>query len=287
MVARPRGLDACVALIEVSATQPRVLFGRRLAVVVPAFHEAPRVGEVLRTLPPEVDVVVVVDDASLDDTALVARDAAASLAGLRTTRVQVVRHATNRGVGAAIVTGYREAVASGAEVLAVMAGDGQMDPSELAHVAGPVARGEADYAKGTRLTRAWLGRMPVHRALGSYALGRLTELAIGVGPITDGQCGYTALSSRAVAILEEVLALEGLAPPGRGLDALWPRYGYPNDLLAACARAGLRVREVPVSPVYRGEPSGMRARHLGTIGFLVGRAALRRVRSKRVAGPRT
>ncbi len=253
-----------------------MLFGRRLAVVVPAFHEAPRVGEVLRTLPPEVDLVVVVDDASLDDTAHVARGA---LEGAQRMRVHVVRHATNRGVGAAIVTGYREAVASGADVLAVMAGDGQMDPSELAHVAGPVARGEADYAKGTRLTRAWFGRMPVHRALGSYALGRLTELAIGVGPITDGQCGYTAMSSRAVAILEDALAREGLAPPGRGLDALWPRYGYPNDLLAACARVGLRICEVPVSPVYRGEPSGMRARHLGTIGFLVGRAVFRRARA--------
>jgi len=248
-------------------------------VVVPALNEAERIEETLSGVPAWVDHVVVVDDASSDDTA--------ALAGRgRDPRVDVVRHVENRGVGASIVEGYRRARAAGAGVVAVMAGDGQMDPADLEHVVRPVARGQADYVKGSRLSSfAALRTMPLHRAAANRVLGALTSLATGVRPVRDGQCGYTAIAGDAIDRLEHSLAREGLASPGRGLDALWRGFGYPNDLLAAVARAGLRVVEVPVRAVYRGERSGIRPWHLLPIAWLVARAALRRARSGALPDP--
>src|SRR5262249_48381081 len=114
----------------------------RLAVVVPAFNEERLLAVTLATMPSFVDLVIVVDDASGDGTARVARAAG--------DRVRVEQHPSNRGVGAAIATGYRAAVRDGADVVAVMAADAQMHPDDLAPVALPVARGEVDYVKGDR-----------------------------------------------------------------------------------------------------------------------------------------
>ncbi|MCC6557832.1 MAG: glycosyltransferase family 2 protein [Polyangiaceae bacterium] len=233
-----------------------MLHGARVAVVIPARDEAAWIAGTVASVPAFVDLVVVVDDGSADDTAGIAR---ASGDG----RLEVVSHARSRGVGAAIAAGYRRARALGADVIAVMAGDGQMDPRDLPGVVGPVARGEADYVKGDRLRHPDVFRvMPLQRLAGTAALAALTRRAIGLEALSDSQCGYTAISRRAIDAID--------------LDGLWPGYGYPNDLLAALAAAGLRIREVPVRPVYRGEASGLRPRHVLTILYLIARGAYRR-----------
>jgi glycosyltransferase involved in cell wall biosynthesis len=243
-----------------------VLESARIAVVVPAFNEARWIAETVATMPAFVDHVLVVDDASSDTTSAVARAAGAE-------RVEVIRHAENRGVGAAIITGYRRARALGADVVAVMAGDGQMDPADLAAVLRPIVDGDADYVKGNRLLhRGVLRTMPPARLVGTAVLAWLTRHAAGLPSLGDSQCGYTAISAAAIDALERDHEL--------GLDAIWPRYGYPNDLLGALARERLRVREVVVRPVYRGEASGLRARHLITIGYLIGRVAYRRLAAR-------
>ena len=236
-----------------------MLESARLAVVVPAHNEELWIAETVRRMPPFVDDVIVVDDASRDATARAALAAGDA-------RVEVIRHAENRGVGAAIVTGYRQASARGAHVIAVMAGDGQMHPDDLAAVALPVARDQADYVKGNRLAYPGAWRtMPPARLAGTAALAWLTRRAAGLERLSDSQCGFTAISARALHTL------------GADLDAVWPRYGYPNDLLGALARRGLRIDEATVRPVYRGEASGLRAWHLATIGWLIGRIAWRRL----------
>jgi glycosyltransferase involved in cell wall biosynthesis len=236
-----------------------------VAVVVPAYNERRLIGRTLAQVPGFVSLIVVVDDASGDGTA-----AAALAAG--DPRVILVRHARNRGVGAAIASGYACAFARGAEVCAVMAGDAQMDPADLAQVVAPVLRGEADYVKGDRLSFPDARRrMPWTRWLGNHALSLLTRLATGT-QVRDSQCGYTALSRRAAALLP--------------LDELWPRYGYPNDLLGMLAERGLRVREVTVRPVYADEASGVGLRHaLGVVPFVLGRVLWRRLaRAARLGG---
>src|SRR5437016_5449153 len=119
--------------------------GLSIAVVVPAFNEEAAIGATIRSVPGFVDRVIVVDDASADGTARAARRS-------RRRGLELVSHAHNRGVGAAIVTGYRRALALGADVAVVMAGDGQMDPADLPGLLEPIAQGRAEYVKGNRFS---------------------------------------------------------------------------------------------------------------------------------------
>jgi glycosyltransferase involved in cell wall biosynthesis len=233
--------------------------GKRIAVVVPAFNEADKIGRTIRSIPGFVDHVLVVDDASSDATARIA--ARSGRRGL-----QVISHARNRGVGAAIATGYRQALLLGADATAVMAGDAQMDPADLPRLLAPVLSGEADYAKGNRF--AWPGcwrQMPLSRFVGNVVLSLLTRLACGHRRIFDSQCGYTVASRE---------ALEAIDP-----DTMFARYGYPNDLLGRLARNGARVVDVSVRPVYgAGWRSGIRVwTVVYPISFLLLRAFLFRV----------
>ncbi len=220
--------------------------GKKIGVVVPAYNEERLIGRVVETMPSFVDRIYVVDDCSLDRTSETAR--ASMDEGGSQERLVVIRHETNKGVGAAIVTGYKTAVQDGMEVVAVMAGDAQMDPAELAKIVGPVARGEADYVKGNRLFtgQAW-NLIPKYRYLGNAFLSLLTKVASGYWHIADSQTGYTAISAEAVRALP--------------LDELYPRYGYPNHLLVLLNLHDQRVKDVPVKPIYNiGERSGIRLR---------------------------
>jgi glycosyltransferase involved in cell wall biosynthesis len=227
-----------------------------IAVVIPAFEEASRIGGVIRAVPDWVDVVVVVDDASTDETSSEAVHAGAAWTGASTRRFELVRQAENRGVGAAIVSGYLRAMERGADILAVMAGDGQMDPGDLAAVIAPVLQGRAEYVKGNRFIHAERRRMPIGRRLAGKGLALATRIATGFA-IDDSQCGFTAIAAIAARALP--------------LDDLWPRYGYPNDLLGLLAAGGFRVSEVPVRPIYAGEESGIRFWHAGMILGLIAR----------------
>lgn len=238
------------------------LHGARIAVVIPARDEQAWIAGVVAGIPAFVDHIIVVDDASRDRTAALAAAAAAAAGDARLTLVSHPADQGARGVGAAIVSGYRRARALGADVAAVMAGDGQMDPRDLPRVVAPVALGQADYVKGDRLRHPDVWRvMPLGRLLGTAALAALTRRAAGLGALSDSQCGYTAISVPALDAID--------------LDALWPRYGYPNDLIVTLAAAGLRIAEVPVRPVYRGEASGLAARHVLTILSVTARSVMR------------
>jgi glycosyltransferase involved in cell wall biosynthesis len=235
-------------------------------VVIPAWEEAPRIARVIEGMPTWVDSMIVVDDASADCTADVA-------VATGDPRVEVVRHLRNRGVGAAIATGYARALATAGgprDAFVVMAGDGQMDPRDLPGVIGKVVSGEADYVKGTRFrSRGLVGTMPAGRLVGGLFFSWATARAIGV-PISDSQCGYTALSRAACERLD--------------LYALWPRYGYPNDLLSQAALGGLRIAEAPVRAVFADEVSRLSVRHVPVVAAVVARAWYRRVVASRIHG---
>ncbi len=226
-----------------------VLESQRVAVVIPAYCEARLIGRTLASLPGFVDAIYVVDDASSDATAAVAESTGDA-------RLRVLRHVTNQGVGAAIVTGYQAALADQADVVAVMAGDAQMDPADLGKVLAPVLEGQADYVKGNRFRSLERRRMPWQRRLAGKLLSALTRWASGLA-VDDCQCGYTAMSKRALGTLP--------------LGELWPRFGYPNDLLLLLAQHDLRVTEVAVRPIYADEKSGVRPWHALLIVYLIAR----------------
>jgi glycosyltransferase involved in cell wall biosynthesis len=218
-----------------------MLEGKRVAVVVPAFDEERLVGETLRGIPNFVDRIFVVDDASRDATV-------ATVEGLGDSRVLLLRRERNGGVGAAIAAGYRQARDEAVDVTCVMAADNQMDPEELRALVEPVARGEVEYAKANRLVsgEAW-NVIPRTRYLGNAVLSLLTKIASGYWHVADSQAGYTALSLDAIRRLD--------------LDALYPRYGFPNDMLVHLNVQNARVRDVPSRPIYDvGERSGIRLR---------------------------
>ena len=145
--------------------------GTDVAVIIPAYDEEQHLPGVLAGVPEWVADVIVVDDGSTDS--------AASAAAAGGARVRLLRHDHNRGVGAAIRTGYRSALATGADVVAVMGGDAQMDPAELAALVAAVVDGAADYAKGDRTRHPDLRqRMPAWRRLGIAVLSRWTQAAI-------------------------------------------------------------------------------------------------------------
>jgi glycosyltransferase involved in cell wall biosynthesis len=239
--------------------------GRRVAVVIPAYNEADKIAATIRSVPGFVDHILVVDDGSRDGTAAVARRAGRRGGGRV---VEVLAHPQNRGVGAAIASGYARAIELGAHVTAVMAGDGQMDPADLPRLLAPVVSGAADYAKGNRF--AWPGgwrQMPPTRAVGNVALSLLTRFASGYWRVFDSQCGYTAASRRALLAID----------PAR----LFARYGYPNDLLVRLGAAGGRVVDVPVRPVYGPAwRSGLRPSRVALpIALLLARSVWRRWRA--------
>lgn len=206
--------------------------GLRIAVVIPTVHADFRLMRLIASLPPMVDEVIVVDDGP---DAVSHMDAA----------VRIVKHDKNRGVGAATMTGWEVAAKANADVAVVMAADGQMDPADLQKLLEPISNGDADFVKGDRLSHPKCPRaMPFIRRMGNYCLTFLTRLVAWRWDIMDSQCGYTAIR------LDMLRRLP--------LDWLYPRYGFPNDLLVAVSAARLRLAQVVVTPVYNGEPSGLR-----------------------------
>src|SRR6266550_2766972 len=241
-----------------------MLDGKRVAVVVPAHDEEKLIAETVGSIPYFVDRILVVDDASRDKTAEVVR-------GLQHPRVELIVHERNLGVGGAIVTGYKRALEERIDVTAVMAADAQMDPADLETLCAPVARREVDYAKANRLFtgQAW-EVIPHYRYLGNALLSLLTKIASGYWHIADSQAGYTVINRRMLELVD--------------LENVYPRYGYPNDMLVHLNVWSARVRDIPSRPIYGvGEQSGIKLRSVvPRISWLLMKGFFWRMREKYV-----
>ena len=173
---------------------------KRIAVVVPAYNEEKLIAQTVTSIPDFVDKVIIVNDASVDDTATIVQQLSE-----QNNRISLVVHQSNQGVGGAIVSGYKRARDLEMDVTVVMAGDAQMDPNDLIRIVEPVANGSADYTKGNRLFYGDAWRMiPHYRYLGNSFLSLITKIASGYWHIADSQSGYTAIS---------IIALRRLKPP--------------------------------------------------------------------------
>lgn len=238
--------------------------GKRVCVVVPAYNEEKLIGQVITSIPAWVDAICVIDDKSRDRTVEV-------VCGLQkeNNRLHLILHEVNQGVGGAIATGYKWALKEGYDIAVVMAGDAQMDPADLPALVEPVAREEVDYAKGNRLfTGEAYRKIPKIRYFGNAFLSMLTKIASGYWHVTDSQTGYTAIGRKALSLIE--------------WDKMYKRYGQPNDLLVRLNVFDMRVRDVPVRPVYNiGEKSGIRIyKVMFTIPWLLFKLFLWRMKEK-------
>lgn len=228
--------------------------GKSVVVIVPAYKEQSQIEKVIDTMPSFVDEIIIVDDASPDKTVEVVKEKMKSIS-----RLTLVARPKNGGVGAAIESGYQAFLGGAHDVAVVMAGDGQMNPSDLPKILDPVVDDAADYSKANRLTLdySW-DDIPRIRLFGNMVLSFLTRLATGYWTIGDAQTGYTAANRRLVTAFVK-----------RGM---YPRYGVPNDLLVTCALVSAVVVDVPTAPVYNvGEQSKLRPRKvmLPILGILI------------------
>lgn len=238
--------------------------GKTVGVVVPAYNEERLISYTINSMPDFVDHIIVVNDNSKDKTAEIVSGISQSKS-----KVKLITHTENRGVGGSISTGYIWCRENGVDIAVVMAGDGQMDPNDLPALLDPIVEDRTDYAKGNRLVtgEAWQ-KIPRTRYIGNSGLTFMTKIASGYWHVTDSQTGYTALNRHALDTVP--------------LKNIYPRYGMPNDFLVTLNIYNMRVLDVPVNPVYGiGEVSGIKIHKvIFSIGFLLVRLFLRRMFQK-------
>lgn len=200
----------------------------KTVVVVPAFYEEKRVGDVVRGLVAAGFEVVVVDDGSRDRSADISAEAGA----------MVLRHAINRGQGAALRTGTDAALLLGADIIVHFDADGQHDPSFLSSFIEPIARNEVDVVFGSRFLGLEAEGMPLVRRMVLVGGRFFSNYALGIPrTVTDPQNGLRALSVKAARTL--TYRQDGKA--------------HCSEILRLVTRSGLRWREVPVRVRYTEE----------------------------------
>lgn len=214
--------------------------GLQVAVVVRAFNEERLIGRTLRGIPDFADMVVVVDDASTDTTA-------DRVSECDDSRVHLLRHIANTGVGGATCDGHRWALEKGADVVVVIDGDNQMDLAHMAALLDPIADDGVGFTKANRFANlTTFHGMPPVRLFGNVMLSFLTKAASGYWNLFDPQNGYTAVHRSALERLD--------------LDRLARGYSFENDLLISLNILGVRARDVPVPAVYADEVSHLHIR---------------------------
>jgi glycosyltransferase involved in cell wall biosynthesis len=210
----------------------------KIGVVVPAYNEERLIQETIDGIPAYVDKIYVINDASRDRTAEIINN-------MTDLRVIPIHHKVNKGVGAAITSGYKRALTDEIDLVAVMAGDNQMDPDQLSKLIMPVIEGKADYAKGNRLLSQEMRQgMPRFRAIGNGMLSMLTKIGSGYWNIADPQNGYTVISKHALETID--------------LDSIYPYYGYCNDMLLKMNVFSFKVVDVTMPARYGSEKSKIR-----------------------------
>lgn len=217
--------------------------GLNIAVVIPCYKVQRKVLDVISRIGTEVTSIYVVDDGCPEKVQdLVLREVADP-------RVRVLRHECNLGVGAATLTGMTAAWQNGATILIKLDGDGQMDPGLIPNFVAPIARGEADYAKGNRFfAPEFLQGMPALRVFGNGMLSFITKLSSGYWSVLDPANGYLAIHASVFELLPK--------------DKIAQRFFFESDLLFRLNLVRANVIDVPLRATYGDETSNLRVRRV-------------------------
>lgn len=235
----------------------------KIGVVVPSYNEELLIEETIRGIPKYVDRIYVIDDCSTDRTPEI-------LKNMTDPRIVSVRNAVNMGVGATIVKGYKRALEDEMDIVAIMAGDNQMDPGQLPRLLMPIIDGKADYTKGNRLiSKEFRKGMSRWRFLGNTLLTFITKVGSGYWNISDPQNGYTAISRNALEALD--------------LDSIYTYYGYCNDMLVKLNALGFRVVDIAIPARYGREKSSIKySKYIFKVSPMLLRGFLWRLKTKYV-----
>ncbi len=250
--------------IDLQKDHEKTLFkAYKIGVVVPAYNEELLIEETISGIPSYVDKIYVINDCSKDRTGEI-------IDQMSDPRVVPIHHKVNKGVGAAIINGYKHALEDEMDLVAVMAGDNQMDPAQLPRLLIPIIEGKADYTKGNRLLSKEMRKgMNTWRAFGNGILSLITKIGSGYWHITDPQNGYTVISKEALEALD--------------LDSVYTYYGYCNDLLIKLNAYGLQTIDVPMPARYGRETSTIRyGNYIRKVAPMIFRGFLWRLKMKYV-----
>ena len=214
-----------------------------VAVVIPCYRVRDHVLNVINSIGPEVGIIFAVDDACPDKSGAYIQEMC------RDPRVRVVFHQQNKGVGGAVVSGYRAALAAGAEIVVKVDGDGQMDPALLPDFIAPLIAREADYTKGNRFYSYHnIRSMPGIRLFGNAVLSFMTKLSSGYWQMFDPTNGYTAIHAIALRRID--------------LNHVQTRYFFESDMLIRLGGIRAVVHDIPMEAVYGTEISGLKIRNI-------------------------
>jgi len=235
-----------------------------ISVIIPAYNEEKLIKKTIESVPTFVDKIVVIDDASSDRTAEIVKSAMKL-----NPKIILIEKKINEGVGGSIASGYKWSRDNTLDIAVVMAGDGQMDPADMPKLLDCMIENGVDYVKGNRLlTTGIRKKMPRIRYYASQFLSLLTKIASGYWQVIDPQCGYTAINKNALNQID--------------WDKMYKRYGQPNDLLVRLNVENMRVKDVPINPVYKiGEKSGIKIQKLFfTLSWLLYKDFIWRMKEK-------
>ena len=211
---------------------------RRVAVVIPAYKVSQHILHVIDEIPSFVHKIIVVDDACPENSGLIVEDS------INGSRITVIKHDKNQGVGGAMITGYLEAMKHNCEIIVKLDGDGQMDPKLIPLLIAPITRGEADYVKGNRFFDIQkIREMPVIRIIGNLVLSFFSKASTGYWQIFDPNNGFTAVHTSAL----------NLVP----LEKISKRYFFESDMLFRLNIARAVVIDMPMDASYGVEKSNL------------------------------
>jgi dolichol-phosphate mannosyltransferase len=218
---------------------PRSQQGPRIGVVIPSYRVKTHIKDVISGIGEEVSHIYVVDDACPEKSGEFVK------AEVKDKRVSIIFHQENQGVGGAVITGYKAAMADGMDVVVKLDGDGQMNPGLIPAIARPVIEGSADYSKGNRFDILEnLFGMPKIRIFGNAVLSIWSKVSSGYWTVTDPTNGFTAIHKKALEAIN--------------LDKVRKSYFFESDMLFRLSIANCVVADVPMTAVYGQEKSNLR-----------------------------
>ena len=226
----------------------------KIAVVIPCYKVTGSISGLIPRIANDIAAIYCVDDACPDESGKFIEK------NCDDSRLKILYNETNQGVGGAMITGYREALKDGCDIIVKLDGDGQMDPALITAFTAPIIEGLCDYTKGNRFYRPEdLEKMPLIRLIGNALLSFMTKLSSGYWHVFDPTNGFTAIHG---AVLREI-----------PLDKISKDYFFESDMLFRLNIAHAVVRDIPMRALYADETSNLR------IGKVVGKFLAKHIRN--------
>jgi dolichol-phosphate mannosyltransferase len=246
---RSKNFDLCVSLtislvglwedFSMLSTSRKDISDAVISVVIPAFKVKAHLLAVIESIGAEVNNIIVIDDACPE------RSGEFVKANVTDSRVEVIFHERNLGVGGAVKTGYKRALELNSDVIVKIDGDGQMDTSRISDLVLPILEGLADYSKGNRFFDVEAVRaMPKIRIFGNLGLSFLTKLSSGYWRIFDPANGFTSINREKLRLIP--------------LDKVDDGYFFESDMLFRLNLLDANVMDVQMPAIYDNEKSNLK-----------------------------